>query len=95
MDRDEARAILRTHLQSLRQLPYAELMTFMGDVQVAVVVGPSGVEYQIEVEVMWDSLREQTNILVLGTIDDGHFRGAMRPVNESFIVPPNGRFEEG
>jgi hypothetical protein len=36
----------------------ADHVGFMGDVQVVEVIGPSGVEYQIETEVIWDSPRE-------------------------------------
>lgn len=92
MDRDEARAILRSHLESLRRRSYADLVGFIGDIQVAQVMGPSGVEYQIETEVMWDSPREKTNVRVVGAIDDGCLPGAFTPVNDSFAVAPDGSF---
>jgi len=60
----------------------------MGDVHVTEVVGPSGTEYQIELEVIWDSPREKTDIHVIAAIDDGRLPGAMAPVSESFIVTP-------
>lgn len=86
MDRDEALLVLRAHLKSLRQRSYADLVGTMGDVQVIEAIGPSGVEYQIETEVMWDSLREKTDIRVLGAIDDGRLPGAFTPVTDSFVV---------
>jgi hypothetical protein len=92
MNRDEARAILKSHLELLRPRPYADLVEIIGDVQVVEVVGPSGVRYQIEIEVMWDSPREKTNIRVMGAIDDGRLPGAILPVTDSFIVAPDGHF---
>ena len=92
MDRSEARALLVTHLTSFRRRSYRELVGLMGDVQVAEVLGESGREYQIEVEVVWDSLREKVNVLVLGAIDDGRLPGALTPLCESFIVAPDGTF---
>ena len=89
MDRDEARAVLDVHLEPFRRRSHAELLALMGDVHVAEVAGPSGAEYQIEVEVVWDSPRERTDIRVLGAIDDGRFPSAMAPVTRDFIVTPN------
>ena len=43
-------------------------------------------EYQIELEVVWDSPREKTDIRVVGAIDDGRLPGAMTPVTDSFMV---------
>ena len=87
---DEARAILAAHLEAFRRRSHAELVGLMGDVQVAEVNGPSGAVYQIEVEVVWDSPREQTDIRVLGAIDDGRLPGAIVPVTDDFIVVPDG-----
>jgi hypothetical protein len=95
MDKNEARAILATHLDSFRARRYDELVALIGDVQVAEVVGRSGTEYQIEVEVRWDSPREKTDVRVLGAIDDGHLPGAIIPLCESFIVSPDGSSFEG
>ena len=77
MNREEAGKILSAHLQSFRLRSYTDLLSLMGDVQVAEVLGPSGAEYQIEIDVMWDSPREKTNILVSGIIDDGRFLAAI------------------
>ena len=92
MNREEAGKILSAHLESFRLRSYTDLLSLMGDVQVAEVVGPSGAEYQIEIDVMWDSPREKTNIRVSGMIDDGRFLAGLRPVNASFIVAPDGTF---
>jgi hypothetical protein len=63
----------------------------MGDVHVAEVYGPSGAEYQIEVEVVWDSPRERADIRVMGAIDDGRLPSSMTPVTRDFIVSPDER----
>jgi hypothetical protein len=54
--------------------------------------GPSGAEYQIEVDVMWDSPKERVKVRVFGGIDDGRFWTALSPLCESFIVAPDGSF---
>ena len=89
MDRDEARAILMAHVEVFRSRPYAELLGLMGDVNVAEVSGRSGAEYQLEVEVIWDSPRERTDIRILGTIDGGRIPGALAPLTHEFIVALN------
>lgn len=90
MDRSEARQVLVAHLGKFRQRSYADLVALMGGVHVTQVVGPTGAEYQIELEVVWDSPRERTNICVLAAIDDGRLPGALVPVSDSFIVAPDG-----
>ena len=92
MDRGEAREVLTTHLGAFRVRSYGDLVSLIGDVQVAEVRGPSGAEYQIEVDVSWASPREKTNVRVWGTIDDGRLPGALSPVGEVFIVAPDGKF---
>jgi hypothetical protein len=91
MNRTEAKALLAAHLDQFRQRTYAELKALMGDVHVTEVAGPSGAEYQIELEVIWDGLREKTNIMVMGVIDDGRLPGSLTPVSDSFIVSPHGK----
>jgi hypothetical protein len=89
MDNNEARDVLTAHLASLRRRSYAELVGLIGEIEVAEVVGRSGAEYQIEVEVMWDSPRHHTDVLVMGAIDDGRLPGALLPLCESFIIAPD------
>ena len=92
MDKSEARAILATQLASFRMRSYGDLVNLMGEVQVTEVSGKSGAEYQIEIEVMWDSPREKVNVRVIGAIDDGRLPGALAPLSDSFIVAPDGTF---
>jgi hypothetical protein len=92
MDKTEARAILVGQLASYRVLTYGELVKLVGDHQAIEVRGPSGTEYQVEIEVMWDSPRDKADILVMGAIDDGRLPGALSPLCDSFIRAPDGRF---
>ena len=91
MDKTEARTILAEQLSSYRVLAYAELVKLVGTNSVIVELGPSGTEYQIEIEVMWDSLRDRVNVLVMGAIDDGRLPGAISPLTDSFIMAPDGK----
>jgi hypothetical protein len=90
MDRDEARTVLAAHLERWRQRSYSELVGLLGEVRVAEAVGPSGAEYQIEVEVRWDSPGERTDIRVSAAIDDGGLTGSLVPVSGGFVVVPDG-----
>ena len=92
MDKLEARAVLAQHLATYRRHSYDDLTRLIGVNSVVQVQGPSGVEYQIEIEVMWDSPRRKMDILVMGAIDDGRLPGALSPLCDSFILAPDGRF---
>ncbi len=92
MDKIEARSILAQQLAAYRERTYRELVQLMGVDDVAEVRGPSGTEYQIEIEVMWDSPREKSNVRVVGSIDDGRLPGALCPLCDSFIISPDGKF---
>ena len=54
MNREEAKRLLQDHLQTYRRRPYQDLMRLIGEIRVAEVRGPSGANYQIEVEIHWD-----------------------------------------
>ena len=88
MDREEALGLLDAHLDQYRKMSYVELSAKIGDEEFPEVVGPSGTEYQIEIHVTWDH-RPDGDIRVMGTIDDGTFRGAFKPVCEDVIVTPD------
>jgi hypothetical protein len=90
MDKDEAREILRQHLAGYRSRAYADLVSILGQVNVAETAGQSGTKYQIEVEVFWDD-KSQRNLRVLASIDDGGWR-AWAPLSDSFILAPDGTF---
>lgn len=92
MDKSEARVVLTHHLAAYRGYSYDELTKLIGTNSIVEVRGPSGTDYQIETEVIWDSLREKVNILVMGAIDDGRLPGALLPLCDSFILAPDGTF---
>ncbi len=92
MDRTEARAVLAQQLASYKRRTYGDLVKLVGTVSVVEVRGPSGAEYQIEIDVMWDSPRDKVDVRVIGAIDDGLLPGALLPLCDSFILAPDGRF---
>ncbi len=73
MDKSEARTVRAQHLAIYRQYCYGDLTKLVGNNSVLEVCGPSGAEYQIEIEVMWDSPRDKLDIRVMGTIDEDVF----------------------
>jgi hypothetical protein len=92
MNRQEARQLLTEQLAAYRRRSYSELVQMIKDIDVIEVQGPSGAEYQIEIEASWDSPREKVNVRVIAAIDDGHFFSALAPVCNSFIMAPDGTF---
>ena len=88
MDREEALSLLDAHLDQYRKLSYAELSTKVGYEEFPEVVGPSGTEYQIEIQIRWDH-KPGDDVRVMGTIDDGTFRGGFKPVCSDLIVKPD------
>jgi hypothetical protein len=95
MDRHEARVVLEAQLGPFRTRSHADLVRMIGAIHVAQVRGPSGAEYQVDVEVVWDSLRERTDVRVMGAIDDGRLPSSTVPVTHDFIVTPNDRTDAG
>ena len=89
MDREEARRLLLEELAPYGRLPYDELVANIGEDRYLQVRGPTGTEYQIEIQFMWDH-KQGGDIRVLAAIDDGSFRGAFRPVCEDLVVTPSG-----
>ena len=86
MDREEALGLLNAKLDDYRQIPYAELVSKIDTNEVIEISGPSGVEYQIEIQVMWDH-KPNGDIRVMGAIDDGGLRAFM-PLCGDLIVRP-------
>jgi hypothetical protein len=90
MNNDEARAVLREHLVTWRTRSWTDLRALMGEEQVCELVGPSGVTYQVEINVYWDD-EAGGDLRVVGCIDDGGWR-AFVPLREDFILAPDGTF---
>jgi hypothetical protein len=85
MDREEALGLLDAKLDEYRRMSYAELSAKIGHDEFPEVIGPSGTEYQIEIQICWDH-KPDGDVRVMGTIDDGTLRGAFRPVCSDLIV---------
>jgi len=83
VDNDEARRLLAEHLSLYRAWSYQALCARIGSTEHIEVVGPSGVRYQIEIEMMWDN-GPGANVMVIGSVDDGAWR-AFVPLVDSFI----------
>jgi hypothetical protein len=90
MDKVEAGAILSRLAGEYRALSYEELKRFLGNPVTLSDRSPSGVEYQIEIESVWDDAPDH-NLRVLLSIDEGGLR-PFAPIMEHFIVGPDGRF---
>jgi hypothetical protein len=90
MDRQEAEAILQGQLDRYQSWSYQDLKAFIGQIESYQAYGELGVQYQIEIQVLWDDAPGR-NIRVLGSIDDGGLR-AFVPICLDFIVAPDGRF---
>ena len=89
MNKQEARTLLAEKLEDYRRLSYSELAAKIGHDDYLTAVGPSGTEYQIEVQLFWDG-QPDGNIMVSGGIDDGRFLAALAPLCDSLIVSPPG-----
>ena len=88
MNRQEAMGLLNAKLDQYHQMSYAELSAKIGHEESPEVVDLSGTEYQIEIQIRWDN-KPGGDIRVMGTIDDGTFRGAFKPVCSDLIVRPD------
>ncbi len=93
MDKPEALKILQSEFIKLRTKSFAELTAMLGQTMVYKVPGPSGVDYQVDVQVFWDNPRQPGgNIRVLVAIDDGGFISSLNPLSMDFIMSPDGGF---
>jgi hypothetical protein len=90
MDKAEAKSILGQELSRYRERPYAELFSLIDHSETIERIGPSGVTYQIEMQVLVDDVSRQT-LRVMGAIDDGGWR-AFSPLCDDFILSPDGSF---
>lgn len=79
--------MLAEAMAELRRRSYEELVDeWLGQPDCHQRSGPSGAEYQIEVEAFWDSPGKPGLLRVLGSIDDGTLRQSFRPLSEGFII---------
>jgi hypothetical protein len=68
---------------------YNQLVAMIGHSDVKNLVSESGVTYQIEFNVFWDSKPEE-DLRIMGSIDDGGWR-VFVPLTESLIMKPDGK----
>jgi hypothetical protein len=87
MDREEALSLLNAHLDKYRKMSYAELAAKIGHEEFPEVVGPSGTECQMEIQIRWDH-KPGGHVRVMGSIDDGGLRAFM-PLCSDLIVRPD------
>ena len=92
MNKQEALALLQARLDEYRQRSYGDLEKQIGDDRHLEIAGPSSVEYQIEIQVLWEKA-PGGKLLVMGSVDDGGIR-AFAPLCETFVVAPLGELTE-
>lgn len=90
MNEDEAKAILEQELDEYRRRPYSKLLCLVESGETVERRSPSGVTYQVEVQVFFDD-ESRLNLRVAGAIDDGGWR-AFKPLCDDFIIAPDGTF---
>ena len=73
MDREEALRLLKAKLGEYRRLSHAEAAAKIGTELAVEVTGPSGITYQIEIQITWDG-EPLGDVRMLGAIDDGGWR---------------------
>ncbi len=91
MDEDEARQFARQRLDSLRAVPYDELVAkYFHRPQHEQVTSPSGVKYDLSIESFSDD-PETRKLRVLVVVDDSN-RGFRRVPSGSFFIASDGSF---
>ena len=90
MNEAEAKSILGRELSRYRGRSYSELLSLIDNVEAFERTSPSGVTYQIEVEVSFDD-GSGRSLRVVAAIDDGG-RRALKPLCDDFIMAPDGSF---
>jgi len=90
MDKAEARETLALVMSKLRTRSYDDLRASVDEPRSEPIAAPSGVMYQLEVQVFWDD-RQETNLRVMASIDDGGI-SSFKPLSDDFIIAPDGSF---
>ena len=88
MNNAEAQSILSRELRAFATRAYDELVRSISRPEVKNISTESGVSYQIELNVFWDS-EPKKDLRIIGSIDDGGWR-AFLPITESLIMKPDG-----
>ena len=90
MNEVEALRLLQGQLRQWRKRSSAQLREEVSQSHRFEVTGESGTWYQIEVQVFWDD-KPNGAIRVMASIDNGGWR-ALVPLNDDFILAPDGTF---
>jgi hypothetical protein len=90
MGKYEAKQVLAKALETYRQRSYQELQYLLETQDTAEVTTDTGKLYQLEFQAVWDD-REEGDLRIIGSIDDGGWRAYM-PLTDSFIISPTGEF---
>lgn len=90
MDKHEANAILRHHLDQFRGYSYDALHHRVNSDERQQVTGESGTIYQVHVTFVWDD-KPDGSIRITGSIDDGGWR-AYVPLTDELLMDSDGRF---
>ncbi len=93
-DVEEAMGILQEQMKQVRDVPYERLSELMGasNVQSFDLAGPSGIEYDVEVESVWDDV-PNGNIRVNIVVFEKGWTSFI-PVTGSFVMAPDGTISE-
>lgn len=82
--------LIERELIRLRATPYEELKHLIDHAWTETVSTPSGHNYQVEIQAVWDD-RKRRNIRVVISVDDMGWR-AFAPLSSDFIIAPDGSF---
>lgn len=90
MDKTEAQQLLSAQMKTFKEKSYTDLVDLIGDVWAEQIKGEAPNDYNVEIEVFWDS-KPNGDVRILGSIDDGSFRSSFSPLCDDFIVTPEGK----
>ncbi|MDT5123071.1 MAG: hypothetical protein QOC96_2553 [Acidobacteriota bacterium] len=91
MDEAEAQLVLAQELSHYRNYSYTKLLSLIDDSKTFERTSPSGIKYQIEIQVFFDDIKAKRDLRVLGAIDGGGI-SAFSPLCDDFIMAPDGSF---
>lgn len=92
MNKGEAHKILLKELACYRSQSYGELTKLIGS-PLNIERRTESCAYQIEIQAFWDEPHQpKGNIRIIGSIDNGKFFSALKPLSIDFIKTPGGDF---
>lgn len=92
MNREEAKRVAQQYLAQFRDVPYDGLRHLMARCPLACdAVGPSGIRYQLELQIQWND-QPNGDLRVVALADDLSLPSSVRPEAVDFIRAPDGTF---